>query len=145
MSVCSYDVSSNSRYEEVRLHIWKTHTVDDIPLDTHGNDKKPRLGTPANELSSIGSDCFPELQLEYRVDRDGCAYHRPEFKAYYGEDLFRQRWTTSRVATEEEKHNALLCVLRLRTDQLRMQKVAKALKDRVDDAIIKKIANFFCP
>ena len=144
MSVCCHGVYSNSGFENVRLEEWKRRRVD--TLVAHGCVTS-LLGTPANVLSSSGLGCLPESLLEYRVALDGLAYHREEFRTYYRDGLFRVRWAESEVATEAEKHVALLCVLRLRTDQLRMSKVADALRcfTCFDDAIIDNIANFVSP
>ena len=144
MSVCCHGVYSNFEFENVRLGEWKRWRVDTLVAHGCGTCL---LGTPSNVLSSSGLGCLPELHLQYRVALDGLAYHREEFRTYYRDGLFRVRWAESEVATEAEKHVALLCVLRLRTDQLRMSKVADALRcfTCFDDAIIDNIANFVSP
>ena len=102
------------------------------------------LGTPSNALASDAQDWCPEWNLQYRIARDSLAYSRAEFKHYYGCKRFRAYWDEAAEATEAQKHVALLSVLRSRCDQLRMRKVAAALRchTRFDDAIIDNIASF---
>ena len=98
--------------------------------------------------NSLARDCvsgrFPEWDLEYRVARDGIAYNRLEFKAYYGCERFRRYWEEATFATPLDKHQALLSALRLRCDCMRMTKVAEALwKAHVfDDRILDLICSF---
>ena len=143
MSVCCHGVYSNSGFENVRLEEWKRRRVDTLLAHGCGTCL---LGTPSNVLSSSGLGCLPEWHLQYRVAKDGLAYHREEFKEFYME-RFRFEWNEAKEATEKQKHVALLSVLRLRTDQLRMSKVADALRcfTCFDDAIIDNIANFVSP
>ena len=104
------------------------------------------LGTPSNALAWGAHDWFPEWHLQYRVARDRLAYSREDFKKHYGCKRFRAYWEEAVEATEGEKHVALLSVLRSRCDQLRMRKVAAALRTHTgfDDAVTENIASFVC-
>ena len=102
------------------------------------------LGTPSSVLASGAHDWFPEWHLQYRIARDNLAYSREEFKNYYGCKRFRAYWDEAAEAAEAQKHVALLSVLRPHCDQLRMRKVAAALRrhTRFDGAITGNIASF---
>ena len=102
------------------------------------------LGTPSNVLASGAQEWCPEWHLQYRLARDGLAYSREEFKSYYGCERFLAYWEKAAEATEEQKHESLLSVLRSHCEQVRMRKVAAAFRSHtlLDDDLIENIASF---
>ena len=91
-------------------------------------DYSDLLGGPNNPLASIaGSTLFLDWHKEYRIARDNLAYHREDFRTYYGELGYPYYWNEAEVATELQRHHALLKVLRFKCECVRMAKVSYAL------------------
>ena len=64
------------------------------------------------------------------------AYNRQEFKKYYGHEHYLAYWIEAEIATDAQKHMALLSVLQSHCDQLRMQlRLISASADHFDDAV----------
>ena len=140
-----------TRLRELWLQRLSAHDLEQARLQSltqellrRGRSAPYLLGTPSNVLASGAQEWCPEWHLQYRLARDGLAYSREEFKSYYGCERFLAYWDEAAEATEEQKHESLLSVLRSHCDQVRMRKVAAAFRSHtlLDDDLIENIASF---
>ena len=106
------------------------------------------LGMPGNVLASRDLTAwFPEWLQQYRIAWDNRAYNREEFKLYYGSlgpRVYRLYWIDAPEASDFQKHQALLRILKAQNEIVRMHKVATSFREHAifDEDIINLIASF---